>query len=303
MIIWKGRGILIALFAIAGLFVGAALNSSILAAWGAAAGAWIFALTVGKTTQQVLVDPQTQQPVVFKRVHTLYFLPPKFWAFLLTIVAVLITVAPRDEMEEGSETAQAAFKAADSQISSVSKGGINGNTPEAAALAKEFAVSAKTFREMFIEKGKDDEFPTYVHLTPSQCVFMLHVPQLRKFSDDAKQTMAQIAWANAQELVAELNPKPSKIALGIRGSLLYDRAYIGHPATEDEASKGIDQEVKGTDAKYAMIRLFEPDTGAPKTADAGTAAAPGASPQESNEAPASPEPAPAPAVPDAPAQP
>jgi hypothetical protein len=275
MIIWKGRGILILLFALGGFVPGVLLDSMTLAFWGAAAGAWLFALTVGKTTQQLLVDPQTQQPVVLKRAHTLYFIPPKGWAVLFTTLALFITFMPKNEQSEGSSAAQVAFKEADNLITSSVNGTVHGNTPQAIAVAKEFASSSKEFRDLFIEKGKNSEFLTYVHLTPTRCIFLLNVPQLRKFSKEAKETMAQVAWVSAQTQAAKLSPKPVKVALGLRGSILYDRAYIGHPVSGEEKSKGIDQEVKGMDAKDALTLLFEPETDTPKTVtEAGETPAP-----------------------------
>ncbi|TDU71011.1 hypothetical protein EI77_02129 [Prosthecobacter fusiformis] len=266
MIIWKGRGILILLFVVGGFMLGLAFDSVVLAAWGAVAGAWLFALTVGKTTQRILVDPQTQRPVVFKNAHTLYFIPPKGWAVLLTILALFISFIPRDKLSEDSGPAQTAFKKADSLITSSGKGTVHGNTPQAVSLAKDFAAASKEFRDLFIEKGKDSEFLTYVYLTPTRCVFLLHVPQLRKFSKEAKDTMSEIAWLSAQGLAAKLTPKPSKVALGIRGNILYDRAYIGHPVSNEEDSKGIDQEVKGMDAREVLALLFEPETETPDLA-------------------------------------
>lgn len=302
MIIWKGRGILILLFALGGFVPGVLLDSMTLAFWGAAAGVWLFALTVGKTTQQVLVDPQTQQPVVLKRAHTLYFIPPKGWAVLFTTLALFITFSPRNEQSEGSEAAQTAFKEAEKLITSSGYGSVHGNSPQAIALAADFAASSKKFRDMFIEKGKDSEFLTYVHLTPTRCIFLLNVPQLRKFSKEAKETMAQFAWVSAQAQAAKISPKPTTVALGIRGNILYDRAYIGHPVSGEEESRGIDQEVKGMDARDALTLLFEPETAAPTpVAEAGETPAPVEEAPASTTPPAA-EPAAAPAPSTAPVE-
>lgn len=275
MIIWKGRGILIVLFAILGFAGGVALDSIKLAVWLAAAAVWLVALTFGKTTQKVLLDPQTGQQVVFKNSHTLFFIPAKGWAVLMTIFALFMTFAPEKEKgPESSEAAQAAFKQADDLVSRKSGTGAHGNTPEATALATKFNEAMERTRDMMVEKGGEGEFLTYAYITKDRCVLLVQVPKLRKYSRDDKKVLGQVVWANAQLYTSQLKPRPAKLAVGVRGSILYDRAYIGSP--DKDAAGGdsdIAQEIEGNDSKYALIALFEPaGKTAIETADAKTGA-------------------------------
>lgn len=334
MIIWKGRGILIPVFALLGLFAGGMLAGTLalvlgkegeespgswvtaVTLWGAVGGLWLFAKTLGKGKQEYLIDPQTGRQVVLSTSHTLYFIPPTVWAVIGSIIALLFTVAVmvlpggKNTPASTSNTAAAkAFKAADAKISKDSNGTAHGNTPEAVALAGKFSETAKMMRETFIQKGRKSalsltggEFLTYVHLTDSACVFLVHVPSLRKFTDEAKEAMGQIAWHTAQALAADLSPRRAKIAVGVRGALLYDRALLGSLTSEAAENDGIEREVKGTAAKAALEPYFEgeaspatpvvaakpaesePSAPAPKTA--------GGTPKQEPEEPAAPTPAP-----------
>jgi hypothetical protein len=231
MIFWKGRGIFIALFALVGFVVGTVFGSTIVAFWAAAAAVWTFAFTLGKTRRQILLDPESHREVVVKHIHSLYFLPPKFWAAVLTMFALFMTFAPSKEKgDAASQAAEAQFEAANSLISSNDDGNIaHGNSKEALAMATSFSTAVKQMREAAIQAGKNSvfsssggEFLTYVHLAPDCCIFLVHVPQLRKFTKEAKQAIGQIAWINAQVLASQLNPPPAKLAVGIRGAALYD---------------------------------------------------------------------------------
>jgi hypothetical protein len=70
-----------------------------------------------------------------------------------------------------------------------------GNTPKAAEVASRFAAKMKLMREILFEKGKETfsvsqhEFLTYCDLQEDRCVLIVHVPDLRHFSDSAKGTL------------------------------------------------------------------------------------------------------------------
>jgi|GEM_PF-3716162 len=75
-------------------------------------------------------------------------------------------------------------------------------------------------------------------------VFLLHVPDLRKFADDAKEAMGKMAWFAARTGWAELpEPRPSRICAAIKGIASYDRAVEGlatFPVPDDEEEITID---------------------------------------------------------------
>src|SRR4051812_1299227 len=98
------RGLLIPVYAIAGMLLGAVLgivaciflggDAIALAVLGtisgsvtAAAMVWRHALTIGKTTEETMLDAQTGSRVVRKRQHTLFFIPAFAWAVIATVFA------------------------------------------------------------------------------------------------------------------------------------------------------------------------------------------------------------------------
>lgn len=125
---------------------------------------------------------------------------------------------------------------------------------------------------MAIQKGKSTvslsggEFLTYTHLTPTRCVFLVYVPQLRKFSTDAKETMAEIAWVSAQQDTSGISPPPQNITVGIRGALIYDRALTGAFLKDpNENRDGLAKEVTGAAASNLLASQFAPEPPPPAT--------------------------------------
>src|SRR4051812_26227290 len=106
MIIWSGHGILIPISAIIGVLLGGAGGGAIgratgaspqgmvaLATMGSGAGMvamlWLYALTLGRTVDQTLIDPATRRPVILRKRHTFFFVSAFLWAVLGTIGGVL----------------------------------------------------------------------------------------------------------------------------------------------------------------------------------------------------------------------
>lgn len=317
MIIWSGRGILIVLFAAlgftAGSLAGAAFGSPkwtvVLALAGGAAAMWLFALTVGKTQVTQLMDPATGLPVTLKKRHTLFFLPPKFWSVAGTGVALFSILLPSDfttHSTSASSAGHAAFNAANGLLTTSSKGVVHGNTAEAQVLAEAFSAALKEIRKEGIEKGRSagpsltkGEFLTYCLLKEQCCVFMVHVPQLRKFSEDAKAFMAEAGWLVALQVLEESGTKPAAVAVGVRGSLLYDRVIVGRPGPVAQHKELVIRTVKGNSASVdelaaqfdaALAAKPQPDTKAAPAVKAGAIRA-AVEPEEAREEPAAAPPA------------
>ncbi len=287
MLIWSGRGILIPLFALGGFLAGGVFinlftknnDTQLLASlWGGVFAVWVFALTLGKSSTQELVDPKTGQLHRITKSHTFFFMPGTVFAVFATLAAILITLNTflEDEKDDrdlssaavsaGAASGQQVFDAANSKITSNRNGSYHGNTPEAQNLARAFSSIAKGLRDQAIDRGKSTvslsggEFLTYAHVTPTRCVFLVHVPELRKFSNDAKETMAEIAWISAQKVAADLNPAPETLAVGIRGALLYDRVLSGVLVNDPQNFRdGIHKEITGTSSKNLLAALFMPE--------------------------------------------
>lgn len=101
MLIWSGWGILVALFAMAGLVGGALLDQAdpMLKGYGVPLGAVLAAaLTfglaswLGRDAGRVLVDPATGQQVVLRRRDSLFFIPVRIWTYIfLGMGAIMLT--------------------------------------------------------------------------------------------------------------------------------------------------------------------------------------------------------------------
>jgi hypothetical protein len=119
-----------------------------------------------------------------------------------------------------------------------------GNNPEAIALASSFATRMKRASdEAFTSSRKPlvqlsgGEYLTFCELHEDRCLFLVHVPSYRNFTGDAKKVLAEIAWVNAQMIVAGKLPARSRLAVGLRGTILYGDIMLGNcPASEDELS-------------------------------------------------------------------
>lgn len=315
MLIWKGLGILVPVFALAGFIAGSVLTklvtddmaTTIVGSYAAAAVAlWVFALTFGKGGIVQELDKRTGQWVIRNKSHSFFFFPPKFWALLTTLITAFSLAGVMSfeangggadvyaRLEDASPAGKQAFEAANKKIYGNSEGVAHGNTEQAQALALLFSKTAKALRNNAIEGRATGlsitggEMVTYAHVTPTRCVFLVHVPQLRKFSSEAKEVMGKIAWVAARQAAASLQPPPDTLAVGIRGTFIYDRAISGSVVALG-AGDGIREQVKGAASDRLLSRLFEPEQSTAIVKNTG----PEAAPQAATAPPADSQPAPA----------
>jgi hypothetical protein len=136
--------------------------------------------------------------------------------------------------------AEEALAAAEKVIQSKS-GTSDGATPAEKEAAQLMAETSSLYRDSAISqasgttrgifrnaaKGIDAKnFVAYCKVKDDAALFLLHVPDLRKFEDAAKETMLEGAWTAAQFGVASMpEPRPKRLTVGIRGILSY---YGGH---------------------------------------------------------------------------
>jgi hypothetical protein len=112
----------------------------------------------------------------------------------------------------------------------------SGNSREAGSLAAKLAAAMTTIREEhFTESSKKslidqgDTLKVYCDLRPDQCVFLLHLPELRHFEEDARTAMGNYAW-NAAQAVLKRNvapDEPLRLAVGLQGAVSFERVMIG----------------------------------------------------------------------------
>ena len=140
------------------------------------------------------------------------------------------------------------LEAAEKKIGTDNDGIAHGNTPEAQALAQKYAQTMKTLREEFFTKGKKGislsggNFVTYCELHEGRCAFITHVPQYRKFTGDAKDSLAEIAWEAAQETVSETLHEGDELGVGLKGVVIYGSVMVGHVTIAGDEKRGLEDE-------------------------------------------------------------
>lgn len=259
MIIWGGHGILIPVFWVMGFFFGSTVGVFLGGEKGGAGASimlgglvgcglvWLYSLTFGKPKEQILVDPKTGQTVHLRRSNSFFFIPAFVWAILTSVLAVFLSVAGIGLMVAGPSTPReqppgaAELQAAEHLITTKSKGISHGNTPGAKEMALEFSRISAEMRGSLIEEGKSPkvslsggEFLTYCQVSDHGTAFLVHVPGLRKFTDEAKQVMAEASWFAANQAVAGMDPAPKNLAVGMRGMILYETILLGAPSKDLE---------------------------------------------------------------------
>lgn len=168
----------------------------------------------------------------------------------------------------------------------------HGNSPEAEKLAGEFGSKMKTLRETFFSESRKPgvsltggSFLTHCELHETTCAFLVHVPDFRKFDGDAKKSLNDLAWMVAQQVLADHGfPEEGRLAVGLKGVILYDDIRIGRHVKPVEGASGEDADLAEGVENHARVSSdlveFFP-TSAPPTA-------PEISPTNSSPTPTSP---------------
>jgi hypothetical protein len=165
---------------------------------------------------------------------------------------------------------EAEFKAANGQIDSYSGTVAFGNSPQAIAVAVKFSQTMKELRSGLFEGGKKDglsvsrhEFLTHCELHDGTCAIIVHVPELRRFTGEAKDSLADLAWIIAQTMVHDqaAGQPGMKLAVGLRGVLSYDRVLVGKVVSDVTKTGAEFETIKEYDAKQRLFPFFQPSSG------------------------------------------
>jgi hypothetical protein len=192
-----------------------------------------------------------------------------FLGFRLVQFGLYLRTHPRDR-----SPGEVAFREANRLlISSHGQSGF-GNNAEAVALAEAFSKKLKSLREEYFTKGKGDkdlfialtksDFPAYCLLSSNACVFLVHVPELRRFTSEAKQSLGRLTWETAQETVKMgVHAPPARLVVGVKGELSYDPILIGKfVAAPREMGEGIETQDSGVLSMRRFYPFFEAGPGA-----------------------------------------
>jgi hypothetical protein len=140
---------------------------------------------------------------------------------------------------------RAAFDKANQSITRHEGSTAFGNSAEGIAIASDFSRSMKSLQALAFQGGRPEgysaskhEFLTYCDLRPSQCIILVHVPELRRYSSDAKDTLCNLCWMRGQAALRnqKAGTNGMKLVVGVRGIVLYDRVMIGK--YEPDATEG-----------------------------------------------------------------
>ena len=179
--------------------------------------------------------------------------------------------AQQRELAEGASDnlggdAETRLSEAELKIFTSSRGIAHGNTAEARALAETFAKDMQTLREtLFTERDRvlsltNDQFVTYCELQADRCAFVVHVPDYRKFTDEAKESLAMLAWRVAENTAAKKLKPGDSLAVGLKGSILYGSVLVG------EIGADANQEKSGQEAdRDALLAFFAPTSNSEST--------------------------------------
>lgn len=144
----------------------------------------------------------------------------------------------------------------------------SGNSEDAQAIAAVMSRRMMMFRTIGYtqseQKGvldEKDRFRTYCDLRENQCVFLVHVPELRRFTQDAQAALGRDAWAAACSILQEKEIwKPGmKLAVGMRGLITYERVMLGSYLDKDNSpDKGMTDVKEGVGCEKVLAEWLAP---------------------------------------------
>jgi hypothetical protein len=152
----------------------------------------------------------------------------------IVIVALALSACGGGPPQPG----QVAFNEANHRLTNNNKQFVFGNGPVAEQLATSFNLRMKlmlklAFKGSGASKSVDDDIITHVHLTDDTVIFLVNVPGLRNYKEDAQGTLLDVAWTMARGRLERLEPATDrKLAVGLRGVLLYGAAAFGPASAE-----------------------------------------------------------------------
>ena len=154
------------------------------------------------------------------------------------------------------------------------RGVAHGNSPEAVELAAQMSAALKEIRENLFSAGNKDsldiqmitkgEFIGFCQKNEETCAFIVHVPELKRFTSDAKATMARATYLTACRILPrEYKQRLRKLGIATRGTLMFSNALIGESGFdgEDPTQQVVAIQPKGTHLQEFQEFFAEQSTG------------------------------------------
>jgi hypothetical protein len=180
------------------------------------------------------------------------------------------------------QAGETAFQEANDHLSNNNKQFVFGNGPVAEQLATSFNLRMKLMIKLGFKAGGppgsklDDDVITHVQLTDDTVIFLVNVPGLRNFKEDAQGTLLEVAWRLARGRLERVEPaRDRKLAVALRGVLMYGAAAFG-PASAEKPDKQTNTGVISREDFYPFfVGAYPADvTLAPEGQDKAEAASP-----------------------------
>ena len=252
-VIYRGLGLV---WAILGAILAVALlvvTGSLSIALCGVAGFWIF-VGRGRFELKALTDVDSEGK---PRSPAVFFIPIWFYGAMvvplaLTAIGIELThgrILSSSNLDAQHQAAansgQQAFEVANDSIDSSRTGTAHGNTNYARTLAQAYSQVMKDITGQAFTGGKEGlvsltngNFVTYCHVNEqNSVVFLVHIPQLRQYKGEVRDTLAKLSWAAARQLLLESDTSDSMtLAVGLRGAILYGPIMVGSARAETVAS-------------------------------------------------------------------
>lgn len=155
--------------------------------------------------------------------------------------------------------AEAAFSRAQRELNTADAVAAHGSDAAATAAGVAFAERMDLLTKLAISGDHDHGVDVYVHRAGDAAVFLVEVPDLRKYAPDAKKAAVEMAWSTAQVAARELEPRPSRLVVGVKGLVLYEDVVVGRLVDADAEQDGIVRHGKRED----LVPYFAPAEATP----------------------------------------
>lgn len=146
-----------------------------------------------------------------------------------------LQLAQGDPAKDGNTSGSDLLHEMELKVISASDGVFHGNNETAKQLAQEFSDSLLRMRDENFTGGSKKRFKltggkfiVCCELRGDSCLFLVHVPEYRNFEKDAKEGLADLAWLCAQETAIKQIGPQGKLAVGLKGVVLYGAVMAGN---------------------------------------------------------------------------
>jgi hypothetical protein len=189
--------------------------------------------------------------------------------FVVGFIGLRVYQLARFVRQPHAPTETSEFYAATSRIGPLGPEA-SGNSGDAVRLAENMAAGMAVARKLLFTESKEkslldrhDTFKVYCDLRRGQCVFLVHVPELRRFDEAAQEALGNLAWESAQEVLgaSAVTNQAMRLAVGLRGTIMYERVILGrYSPGSAEASPAPPQVERGFDCQRRLVSWFAPVT-------------------------------------------